>query len=333
MSAQIDGSTRSITEQALGRFSGLSTFLHAPFRPDAEGVDIALAGVPYDFQSGRGSAKLGPRQIREMSRLVRQMTFDGVAPFDLCSIADVGDAVLNPLDPRKSIEMATEFAARIADQGATMVSAGGDHGATYPILKGLVRNGPIGLVHFDAHPDTYDDPFGGFITHGNAIRAAIEDGIVDPARTISLGIHGTRFFDTDRDYHRDHGMSLVTIEDFTDLGVEGTLAEVRRVVGDGPTYISFDVDVLDTPYAIGTGSPEPGGFTMRETLDLLRGMHGLDIIGGDVMEVAPPFDPSGHTALNAANIMLEMVAATALSITRKRESAISETLEVAGTGS
>ncbi|MFC9223795.1 arginase family protein [Streptomyces hygroscopicus] len=322
MSASDAGGVHLVGDQAVSRFVGLSTFLHAPYQPDLQGIDIALAGIPYDFQSGRGSARLGPSQVREMSRLVRQITMGGVAPFELCRIADVGDSATNPMDPRKSVELATEFVTRIADTGATVVAVGGDHGATYPILKGLVRNGPVGLIHFDAHPDTYDDPFGGFVTHGNAIRLAIEDGIVDPTRTISLGIHGSRFIKTDRDYHADHGMRLVTIDEFTQLGVEGTLEEVRRVVGEGPTYITVDVDVLDTPFAMGTGSPEPGGFSMREILNLLRGMHGLDIIGGDVMEVAPPFDSDGQTALCAANIMHEIVAATALAIDRRRESLV-----------
>ncbi|WP_020113395.1 arginase family protein [Rhodococcus sp. 114MFTsu3.1] len=300
------------------RFSGLATFMRAPYKPDGLDLDIALAGLPYDFQSGRGSAKQGPRQIRDMSGLIRRLSYGGVEPFELCRIADVGDAVLNPMDPRQSIERATEFVASLADRGATVVAAGGDHGATYPMLKGLVRSGPVGLVHFDAHPDTYDDPYGGYIHHGNAVRAAIEDNLVDPAHTITVGIHGTRFVKSDRNWHSDHGMGLLTVDDVADLGIAGTVAEIRRVLGDIPTYITFDVDALDTPFAIGTGAPEPGGLTMRESLGILRGLHGLDIIGGDVMEVAPPFDPSGHTALNAANLMFEIVCATALSISNKR---------------
>ncbi|OZF07865.1 agmatinase [Rhodococcus sp. 15-1154-1] len=303
---------------AFARFSGVSTFLKAPYRPELGELDIALAGLPYDFQSGRGSAKQGPRQIREMSGLIRQLSFDGVAPFDLCRIADVGDAVLNPMNPHQSIELATEFVSRIADTGATVVAAGGDHGATYPMLKGLVRGGPVGLIHFDAHPDTYDDPYGGYIHHGNAVRASIEAGLVDPARTITLGIHGTRFITSDRDWHADHGMALMTVNDIDDLGIQGTLAEVRKVVGDGPTYITFDIDVLDPSCAIGTGAPEPGGLTMREALNLLRGMHGLDIIGGDVMEVVPSFDLGGQTALSAANVMFEITCATAVAIAAKR---------------
>lgn len=310
-----------IAERAMGRFSGVSTFMRAPYNPDAVGVELALAGLPYDFQSGRGSARLGPNQIREVSGLIRQLSYGLVAPFELCSIADVGNASLNPMDPRLSIELAADFVAGLASKGARLVSAGGDHGVTYSAIKGLVGDGaPISLIHFDAHPDTYDDPFGGFIHHGNAIRASIEAGYVDPNRTISVGLHGTRFIPTDRDYHRANGLSLLTTNDVYDLGVDGTVSEIRHVVGEGPTYISFDIDALDTAYAIGTGAPEPGGLMMRETLDILRGLHGLDVLGGDVMEVAPPFDPSGHTALCAANIMFEIVCATALAIAKKRES-------------
>lgn len=314
---EIAGET--VGEQSMGRFSGVSTFMRAPYNPNVDGVELALAGLPYDFQSGRGSARLGPNQIREMSGLIRHLSYGLVAPFELCRVADVGNAPLNPMDPRLSIELAAEFVAEIAAKGARLVSAGGDHGVTYSAIKGLVGGrGPISLIHFDAHPDTYDDPFGGFIHHGNAIRTSIEAGFVDPTRTISVGLHGTRFIPTDRDYHRRNGLSLLTTNDVYDLGVEGTVAEIRKVVGDGPTYVSFDIDALDTAYAIGTGAPEPGGLMMRETLDILRGLHGLDIIGGDVMEVAPPFDPSGHTALCAANIMFEIVCATALAVAKER---------------
>lgn len=320
MRIQQETGISEVGQQAQGRFSGVSTFMRAPYIPEGEGVEIALVGLPYDFQSGRGSARLGPSQIREMSGLIRQLSFDLVAPFELCRVADVGNAVLNPMDPRTSIDMAADFVANLASKGAAVVSAGGDHGVTYSAIKGLVGDrGPISLVHFDAHPDTYDDPYGGYIHHGNAIRASIEAGLVDPARTISVGIHGTRFITTDRDWHRDHGLSLLTVDDVADLGIAGTVAAIRRVVGDGPTYISFDIDAMDTAYAVGTGAPEPGGLTMREALGILRGMHGLDIIGGDVMEVAPPFDPSGHTALCAANIMFEILCGTALAYARKRD--------------
>ncbi|UTM39798.1 agmatinase (plasmid) [Rhodococcus pyridinivorans] len=317
MSEKTESPIDQLGKQSLARFVGVETFMRAPYKPDLDGVDIALAGVPFDFQGGRGSAKTGPSQVRQMSGLIRRVSYDGVAPFDLCNIADIGDAVLNPLDPRVSQELATEFVRKVADRGGAVVAVGGDHGTTYPVLRGLVRNGPVGLVHFDAHPDTYDDPYGGFIHHGNAIRAAIEDGLVDPKRTISLGIRGTRFMTTDRDYHKQHGMGLLTINHVVELGVNETIAEIRRVVGDGPTYITFDIDALDPPYAIGTGAPEPDGLSMREALAILRGLKGLDIIGGDVMEVAPPLDPSGHTALNAANIMFEIICAIALARSAK----------------
>lgn len=311
---------------SVSRFVGLSTFLHAPYDPDPTGADIALVGIPYDFQSGRGSAKTGPSHIREMSRLIRPLTFLGVNPFELCSVVDAGDSNVNPMDPRESVEMATAFVSRLAARGTKVIAAGGDHGATYMMIKGLAQqhDGPIGLVHFDAHPDTYGDPFGPYVTHGNAVRLAIEEGFVDPKRTVSVGIHGTRFLGTDRDYHVDAGMGMITIDDFTRLGTAGTIEAIRAIVGDQPTYITVDVDVLDTAYAMGTGAPEPGGFSMRELLDILRGLQGLDIVGGDVMEVSPPFDPQGHTALCAANIMLEILAATALAITAGRASADSE---------
>lgn len=317
-----DTDLQTLGDVSLSRFTGLSTFLHADFDPRATDADIALIGIPYDFQGGRGSAKLGPSQIREMSRLIRPLTFTGVQPFDLCRVVDAGDSPINPMDPHQSVDLATAFVKKFADNGTRVVAAGGDHGATYMMIKGLaeLNDGPIGLVHFDAHPDTYGDPFGPYVTHGNAVRLAIEHGFVDAHRTVSVGIHGTRFLGSDRDYHLDAGMGMITIDDFTRLGTPGTIDEIRRIVGDGPTYVTVDIDVLDTPYALGTGAPEPGGFSMRELLDILRGLQGLDIVGADVMEVAPPFDPQGHTALCAANIMMELVAATALSVAAARES-------------
>jgi guanidinopropionase len=305
------------------RFVGVSTFMRAAYRPGGSpDIDIALAGVPFDFPSGRGQPRLAPAQIREMSRLVRQISSRGVAPFELCTIADVGDAGMNPFDHRRSADIAADFIAGIVDQGSAVVVAGGDHGTTYPVLKGAVRDGPVGLVHFDSHPDTYQDTYGvDGINHGNAVVRAIEDGMVDPARTISVGIRGTRFSTTDRDYHESAGMRLITMEEFDSLGVEATLAEIHRVIGDGPTYITFDIDSLDTPYAVGTGAPEPGGLSMREAFGLLRGLAGAPIIGGDVVEVSPPNDPTGHTALCAANLMFELVCLTAQTIDARRSGA------------
>jgi len=310
-------------QDAIARYAGMSTFMRRPYKPELDGAEIALVGLPYEFQTGRGSAKLGPTQIREMSGLIRQHSFHGIAPFELCKVVDAGNSPVNPMDPKKSIEMAAEFVAGIAATGAAVVSAGGDHGVTFSAIKGLVGDRePIGLIHLDAHPDTYDDPYGGdFIHHGNAIRASIEHGFVDASRAISLGIHGTRFILEDRDWHRDHGMSLLTIEDIDRIGIDGTLERVRQVVGDGPVYVTFDIDALDTPYAIGTGAPEPDGLSMKQALALVRGFQGLDIIGGDVMEVAPPFDPSGITALSAANLMFEILCATAVAYAKRRDGA------------
>lgn len=306
---------------SLRRFTGVATFVGAPFAPDSDNHEIAIVGLPYDFQGGRGSARTGPGEIRNMSKLIRTHSYGGVAPFELCRIADLGDAPMNPFDPKQSIDLATEFVSEATRNGARLIAAGGDHGATYAAVKGLVGDGgPVGLVHFDAHPDTYGDPFGpGFVTHGNAVRLLIEEGYVDAKRTVSVGIHGTRFSTTDRDYHVDAGMGLITIDDLREQGVVGTLGKIKDIVGDGPTYITFDIDVLDPAFAMGTGSPEPGGMTTYEALSLIRGMHDLDIIGGDVMEVAPPFDVNGHTALNAANVMFEITCATALALSRSRQ--------------
>jgi guanidinopropionase len=266
-----------------------------------------------------------------MSRLIRKVSSRGVEPFELCRIADVGDAGMNPVRPMASIAQAVDFIEKIVDHGSAVVIAGGDHGATYPVLKGSVRKGPIGLVHIDSHPDTYDDDWGVRHNHGNVLLRGIEDGLLDPERIISVGIRGTRYSSTDRDYHADHGMRLITMEEFDSLGVEETLRQIRDVIGDAPTYLTFDIDSLDTAYAMGTGSPEPGGFSMREALSLVRGLAGCNIVGGDVVEVSPAHDPLGHTALCGANLMFEIICLVALRIDAERSAQTAkQPTEVAG---
>ena len=178
------------------------------------------------------------------------------------------------------------------------LSAGGDHLITLPILRGIAQEAPLGMVHFDAHSDTWDPYFGGYkYTHGTPFRRAVEEGLLDPKRTVQIGIRGSLYKRDDIDLGRAQGMRVITIEEYFDLGVDKVIAEARRVVGDGPTYVSFDVDGLDPAYAPGTGTPEVGGYTPHEAQRMLRGLRGLDLVGGDVVEVSPPFDMSGNTAL------------------------------------
>ena len=302
------------------RFAEVATFMRTPQRASAEGLDIALAGVPFDLGStNRAGARGGPAQIREMSRLIRKVNASSrIAPFDLCRVADVGDAPQNPLDLMESLDMTTAFYRDIHDAGATPVSAGGDHTITLPILRGIVRNGPIGVVHFDAHADTLDELLGHRYNHATVFRRGVEEGLLDPKRVIQIGLRGTRYSDDDIQYGYDVGMRIVTMDDFDEMGRAAVIAEARRVVGDQPAYVTFDMDGLDSVFVPGTGAPEPGGLTMRDAQVVLRGLQGLNLIGGDVCEVAPPLDPAGHTALNAANIMFEILCIVADSVASRR---------------
>jgi guanidinopropionase len=199
------------------------------------------------------------------------------------------------------------------------LSVGGDHLVSLPIMRALAKNGPIGMVHFDAHTDTWDGYFGGFkYTHGTPFRRAIEEGLLDPKRTIQIGIRGALYSDAEDTWGQEQGIRVIDIDEFHAMGLEAVMAEARRVVGDGQTYVSFDVDALDPVYAPGTGTPEIGGLTTLEAQRMVRMLQGLNLVGGDVVEVSPPFDPSGNTALVAATMMFEILCVLADSVSKKK---------------
>lgn len=308
-----------IDSMIVPRFSQPATFFRSPWLEPAADIDIALVGVPFDFNTNRGGSRHGPAQIREMSRLVRRHNNSGgPSPFDICRVADVGDAPVIPIDIGRSVQLIIDFVRKLSARGIRTVSAGGDHGVTYPVLKGLAPAEPVGLVHFDAHVDTYDDAWGDRYNHGTLLRRCHEENLIDPKRTVSVGIRGSRFAQNDRDYHGDNGMRLITYDEYEEMGRARVIEEIRRVVGTGPTYVTFDIDALDPAYCIGTGAPEPGGLSMRDTQVILRGLAGIDVIGGDVCEVSPPLDPTNHTALNGANIMFEILCLVADSAARAK---------------
>ncbi len=316
-----DSDFQPIDSAVTPRFAEPATFMrtrHIPLAQAAE-LDIALAGVPYDMGStNRAGPRHGPAQIREMSRLIRKVNASSrIAPFNLCRIADVGDAPVNPLEVLGSIDTIAGFYGSLHGKGVTPVSAGGDHTVTLPILRGIVRDGPIGVIHFDAHADTLDELLGSKVNHATVFRRGVEEGLLDPKRVIQIGLRGTRYSDEDIQYGYDVGMRVVTMDDFEEMGRKAVIAEARKVVGDGPAYITFDMDGLDPVYCPGTGAPEPGGLSMRDAQVMIRGFQGLNLIGGDVCETAPPLDPAGHTALNAANIMFEILCVVADAVARK----------------
>ena len=292
------------------RYSGIPTFMRTPLAEKLDGVDIGLIGVPYDGGvTNRAGARHGPREIRNQSSLMRTIHhINRESPFDIANIADLGDVSFSePFDHQVVNDDITEFYRLVKESGVIPLSAGGDHSITYPIFKGIASDGPIGMVHIDAHTDTWGEIWGSKFHHGSPFRLAVEDGLLDPKRTIQIGIRGAQNFMDGIDFSLDSGMRVVFMEDFFEMGVKEVIKEALMIVGDGPTYISFDVDGLDPVFAPGTGTPEVGGITTIEAQTLLRGLKGLDFVGADVVEVAPPFDQTGNTALVGATMMYEIL--------------------------
>ncbi len=304
------------------RYTGLATFMRAPFVEDLSQVDIGLIGIPFDGGvTNRPGARHGPREIRNQSSLIRKVNqANRIAPFELCRVADVGDAwVQKPFHLEPALDEIAAFFTKVHAAGVTPVSAGGDHSVTLSVFRGIAAHRPVGMVHFDAHCDTGDDYLGSKFHHGAPFRRAVEEGLLDPKRTIQIGIRGPLNDPEVWDFSHANGMRVVAMEELYEIGVAAVVGEARRVVGDGATYISFDVDGLDPVYAPGTGTPEVGGFTTLEAQLMIRGLRGLDLIGGDVVEVAPPFDPSGNTALVGANLMFEILCMVAESVATRSQ--------------
>jgi guanidinopropionase len=295
------------------RFAGISTFMRLPYLAPTQApgeIDIALLGIPFDgATTNRPGARLGPRQVREASSMMRLVNYGTlVAPYDLCVCADVGDVPVNPIDVQDTLRRIEAEVAYLHRGGVTPLSIGGDHIISYPILRALGSEKPLGMIHIDAHSDTGDVYFGGQkLTHGTPFRRAIEDGVLDPKRMVQIGIRGTMYSADERDWALDQGIRIIDMEEVTEKGISYAIAEARRIVGTEPAYFTFDIDSIDPAFAPGTGTPEIGGFTSREALQLVRGFRHLNLIGADVVEVSPPLDQSGGTALVGASIAFELL--------------------------
>jgi len=303
------------------RYSEIATFMRAPLAESLDELDIALVGVPTDLGvTNRAGARHGPREIRNASSLMRTSNLAmRINPYELCRIADVGDVRFsNRYDLEIQVKEIESYFRQLSAAGVLPVTAGGDHSITYPIFKAIAADAPIGMVHIDAHTDTWGEIWGSKFHHGAPFRLAVEEGLLDPKRTIQIGIRGGQNFMDGIDFSQSSGMRVVFIEEFAERGVNAIVEEARRVVGDGPTYISFDVDGLDPVYAPGTGTPEIGGITTLEAQQLLRGLRGLNLVGGDVVEVAPPYDPSGNTALVGASLMFDILCLVADSLSTRK---------------
>ncbi|HET7879327.1 MAG TPA: agmatinase [Acetobacteraceae bacterium] len=291
------------------RFGDVATLLRAPRVPPGPGIDIALVGVPFDLGTNyRTGARGGPAAVREASRTMRLVhPTSRIAPFDLCEVADIGDVAINAMDLAASIGAIEAFFRDLHTRGTTPITVGGDHTVPLPILRAIARDRPVGVVQFDAHPDTLDTLMGTRINHATTFRRAVEEGLIDPKRTVQVGLRGSQFSADDAAWGSEAGMRVITMDEFEALGRAGVIAEIGRVVGDGPTYVSFDIDGLDAANAMGTGVPEVGGFSVRDAQVMLQSLRGRRLVGADLCEVAPMYDPTGQTALNAANLLFELL--------------------------
>lgn len=297
------------------RFGQPATFMLLPMVPSAEGIDVALLGIPYDGgTSYRPGARFGPRAVREQSSLIRPWhPVLKVHPFDRLRIADCGDVETVPISIERTMEAIEQRIEAVTAAGAVPVCVGGDHSVTLPILRALGRrHGALGLVHFDAHPDTWDEYFGSRYFHGTPFRRAVEEGLIDPRRMIQVGIRGPLYGPQDFALHEAHGIEVMRIEAVKEMGLPWVAERLQRLRG-GPVYCSFDIDAVDPAYAPGTGTPEVGGLTSWEALTLVRSLQGFALVGADVVEVSPQWDGPGQvTALLAANLLFEFVSLLAL---------------------
>jgi len=288
--------------------------MRLPHVADAHGLDVAIVGVPFDGgTSYRPGARLAPREVRAQSSLIRSYSyFQRVAPFDRLNVADIGDIDAPPVSIEKCYDAVEAGIGGIVDAGAKPIVIGGDHSITLPVLRALARrHGALALVQFDSHIDTWDEYFGGKYFHGTPFRRAIEEGIVDGRRFVQVGIRGPMYGEDDFDFHREHGITAIDIDQVKDRGIEWVADTIRRIVGV-PAYMTFDIDAVDPAFAPGTGTPEVGVLTSHEAQRLVRGLAGLQLVGGDIVEVSPLFDGPGHiTSLLAANLMFEFLCALA----------------------
>ena len=294
----------------MARFGGPATMMRLPTQATAAGLDVAFIGIPMDHgTSNRSGTRMGPRQIRDESRMLRPYNMaTGAAPFDHLQVADIGDVAINTFDLKKTVDIITEYYKPVLSEGAIPLTLGGDHTLSWPILRAIkARQGPVALIHVDAHADVNDTMFGERVAHGCPFRRAWEDGCLINDTVFQIGLRGTGYGPDDFNWAREKGWTVVQAEECWHRSLSPMMARVRAMIGDAPVYISFDIDSLDPAFAPGTGTVEPGGLTIWQGLEIVRGCAGLNIVGGDLVEVSPPYDPSGNTALIAANLLYEML--------------------------
>lgn len=295
---------------AAPRYGEIPSFLRAAMSRDFANLDIGIVGIPYDGAlTNRAGARHGPREVRNASTMMRTTHHvTKVNPYENARIADVGDIPFHSVfDIEKTHAEISAFIKQMTDANVLPLSVGGDHSISLPILRSVAANGPVALIHIDAHTDTWDQFQGSKFNHGSPFRRATEEGLIDPTKTIQIGIRGAQNSPEGWDYSEAKGMRVMFIEEVQSIGIAAVVKEARACVGNLPVYLSFDIDSLDPVYAPGTGTPEIGGLTTPEALALIRGLRGLNYMGADVVEVSPPFDLGGLTSLTAATIMYEIL--------------------------
>lgn len=309
----------------LPRFAGVPTFMRLPYiAPDdaaAGDVEIGFVGVPWDGgTTNRPGARHGPRQLRDASTMIRQFhPVSGLNPFATANCADMGDVAVNPADVGDTLGRVSSYYEQLVARGIRPMTAGGDHLVSLPVLRVLAKDGPLGMIHFDAHTDFYDSYFGGYrYTHGTPFRRAVEEGLLDAKRVVQIGIRGTAYDTEDVDFAEANGVRIVRIEELFARGPAAIMDEARAIVGTDPIYVSFDIDGIDPAFAPGTGTPEIGGFTTFQAQQMCRKLSGLDIAGCDLVEVSPPFDASGGTAWVGVSMMFELLCPLAEAVAAAR---------------
>ncbi|MBW6418813.1 agmatinase [Celeribacter sp. PS-C1] len=294
------------------RTGGLASMMRLPVAQSAEGLDAFFLGIPMDIgTSNRPGTRLGPRQIRDESRMIRPYNMaTGAAPFEHLQVADIGDVPINLYDLKKSVEIIAEHYRGVMSHGAIPLTLGGDHTLTWPILRAVAeKHGPVALIHVDAHSDTNEDMFGEKEAHGCPFRRAWEEGCLQNDKVFQIGLRGTGYSKADFDWGREQGWTCIQAEECWHKSLTPLMAEIREKIGDAPVYLSYDIDSLDPAFAPGTGTVEVGGLTTMQGLEIIRGTAGLNLVGCDLVEVSPPYDPAGNTAVIAANFLFEMLCA------------------------
>jgi len=298
----------------LPRFAGLPTFMRLPYigldDPRISDVDVGIIGAPWDAgTTNRPGPRHGPRQIRDSSTMIRpQHGVTDFRPFEQKNCADLGDVGPNPANLEDTLKRFEDFYKKVVNLAILPLTVGGDHLCSLPILRAVASEGPVGLIQFDSHTDLYHSYFNGQLyTHGTPFRRAVEENLLDPKRIVQVGIRGTNYNSEDRDFAKTKGIRIITIEEFFRRGIDDVMSEVRAIVGSKETYLSYDIDFIDPAFAPGTGTPEVGGPNSFQALEVVRKLSGLKLIGADVVEVSPPFDPSGGTAFLGSSILFEIL--------------------------